>query len=231
MKKRIIFIMFLCFISLITIIIVSADEQVEQKPYQIEFENGKKIFYMYPCYTYNENGISDDNWLKSGLYYNTDPLENIYLINLEYNSNRYYFYERELVFSDDGIYFANIPWAQSDYPSTTDGTAIEFYENGLGIKKYIVADLVKNKLKLKYTVSHIYWEQNEKREFDAVNNILSVTTNDNITYKFDLTTGNIIDKIPNENFKFTIIILSTIILCIFILILFIAKKHSNCHIL
>ena len=194
MKKNIIFIILLYFMSLITVIKVLADSPTEETPYQIEFESGNKIFYMYPCYMSDENGELDKSWLKSGLYYNTEPHENIYLINSEYTSVKYYFYESELVFSDDGIYFATMPWSYRGDPGKPDGSAIEFYKNGKFVNKYVVADLVENNSKLEYSVSHVTWEKRENRHFDAENNILSVTTKDDIVYKFDLVTGNIIDK-------------------------------------
>ena len=192
--KKIIFMAFLCFVPLAGMINVSADEPAEQTSYQIEFENGAKIFYMYPTSINDENGLPDDSFLKSGLYRNTEPPENIYVINSINSSNRRYFYQRELVFSDDGIYFANMPWTDSGDPGNPTGIAIEFYNSGILRKKYVVADLVEDNSKLIYTSSHVFWENNEKRSFDAANNILSVVTKDGIMYKFDLVSGNIIDK-------------------------------------
>lgn len=167
---------------------VFADSYAEPTPYQIEFENGNKIFYMYPT------GIAgDDSCLKSGLYHNTDPLENIYLINMYIHMSKY-FYQSELIFSKDGIYFAHMPWTLAGDTDKPDGTAIEFYKNGRAIKKYAVADLVEDNTKLEYTASHVFWERQDNREFDSENNILSVTTVDGIIYKFDIATGDITSK-------------------------------------
>ena len=73
--------------------------------------------------------------------------------------------------SDDGIYFINI------------SAAIEFYKNGILIKQYFFSDLFEDKTKSEYSVS-----------FDSENNILSVMTEENMLYKFDITTGDIIEK-------------------------------------
>jgi len=239
MKKNIIFMISLYFVFLVAVVTVSADSPAEQTPYQIEFENGNKIFYMYLCYVNDENGVPDDNWMKSGLYYNTDPPENIYLINSAYDYEMYgrqiYYYEWELVFSDDGMYFANMPWTWSGDPGKPDGTTIEFYDKGRLMKKYAVADLVEDGTKLVYTVSHVMWEKREERKFDGANNILSITTNDDIIYKFDLTTGNIIDRIktdiieielPNGSPKYIAVIIGAITICIFIMV-FIAIRAAR----
>jgi len=59
---------------------VYADSPADQTPYQIVLDNGNKIFYMYAGYDYDKSMQTDD-YLKSGLYYNNETLENIYLIN------------------------------------------------------------------------------------------------------------------------------------------------------
>lgn len=181
---------------------VSADNIAEPTPYQIEFENGNKIFYMYPT------GVADDeSCLKSGLYHNTDPLENIYLINMYAHMSKY-FYQSNLIFSNDGIYFANMPWTSSQLDQSTEkyvGVALEFYANGRLVKQYDVSQLVEDSSTLKFSVSHVFWENYEKREFDEENNILSVTTSDNIIYKFDIASGDIIEKINiAQNFNTSI---------------------------
>ena len=212
--------MFLCFISLFAIFKVSADEPAEPTPYQIEFENGNKIFYMYPT------GIADDDsCLNSGLYYNTEPPENIYLINSYVHTSKY-FYEGNLIFSNDGIYFANMPWTSSEKSSYPDGkligTALAFYEKGRMLRQYNVSQLIEKDESLTFSASHVYWEKYEEREFDSENNILAVTTNDDIVYKFDLTTGNIVDKknigLPDYKPGSAIIIIGIITICMLILL-------------
>ena len=215
---------------------VSADSYAEPTPYQIEFENGNKIFYMYPCYLNHENGEPDDRWLQSGLYYNTEPLENIYLINSLYapNHEQIYFYQGNLIFSDDGIYFVHMPWTQSGWNESIGqnphggGPAVEFYENGKMIKRYFVPNLVADETKLEYSVSHMYWEKAEKRDFDTATNILTFTTVDDIIYRFDITTGNVIDidKVSGNKPRYIIVVVSIIIVCMLILI-FAIKKYMS----
>ena len=43
------------------------------------------------------------------------------------------------------------PWATS-----VDDLALAFYENGKPLKQYLIKDLVKDQLKLRYTVSHFF---------------------------------------------------------------------------
>jgi len=98
-------------------------------------------------------------------------------------------------------------------------------------KKYCFYNVVMFYTLLEYTASHVFWEKNEKRKFEAANNILSVTTKDDIIYKFDFTTGNIIDKeiieLSNKTFKFIIIIIGAITFFILISILIIFKCKAK----
>ena len=172
---------------------VSADDPAPETSYQIEIDNGNKIFCMYPVWDAdNENS---EDYLKSGLYYNTSPLENIYLINSPDGSNPRYFYEWDLVFSEDGICFAHLPWTWTStlFKIERGGPTVEFYKNGSLTEQYFLPDVAKNASKLDFSVSHVSWENRELRNFDAESNILSVTAKDGITTKFDLTTGNILD--------------------------------------
>jgi len=208
MKKIIVFGLILSFFLLC--FPVFADSFVPPMPSKIELEDGNKVFYMKPLRYYDDEYFSSDfydstglpkDYLPSGLYYNTDPPELIYLISSHHTAKDFsYFDPHNVYLSNDGMHFAHIPIPLHNARETSApaGTVLEFYESGNLIKRYHVSQLVKNDKKLSYSVSMVMWEDWEKRQFDAKNNLLSVTTVDGITYTFDITTGSIVD---NENFN------------------------------
>jgi len=239
MKKILTYIIFLCCAFLAGINNISALSFADPMPYQIELEDGDKIFYMYICDTNDGDNIHACMCLKSGLYYSTDPKENIYFIapyiNDDININHsHYFYESQLVFSSDGKYFAVFGVSPLGLPEETRGTiAIAFYSNGRQFKKYTQADLVEAD-GTSFSFSPVGWHY--ERDFDPTKNIISVTTIEDTVYKFDITTGDIIDtihsntnisnteNIKSANNKFVFIIISIILICLLIVIFCIMKK-------
>jgi len=172
---------------------VAADTPMPQSPYTVVFESDNKVFRMSPPW---HNSTSQ---LRSGLYYDSTPPVNIYYVND-------YFYEKEIIFSDDGIYFVHLPWSGSASGGimrdargniileSLDGIAVEFYMNGVLLKRYQVGEIIKNAAKLAFSATHVSWEKIEYREFNAKANILAITTKDNLVYNFDVTTGNVLSK-------------------------------------
>ena len=208
---------------------VSADSFVPPQPSQIDLENGSKVFYMTPL------RYDGDEYLPSGLYYNTSPPEPIYLISSYHTADDISYFDRYNVFlSNDGIYFVHfpIPFYREIETSAPIETVLEFYENGNLIKQYNASQLVENKKKIGYTVSMVMWEKDwgSQHRFDAENNTLSVTTIDDITYTFDITTGDIIAK--EESHIYTrILIISAAAICVLILgisVFFIIKQYRKC---
>lgn len=190
-----------------------ADSLAPQSSYKIELENGEKFFYMRGS-ELTEEDDEDFLDLDSGLYF-SDTLENIYTIEPVISYEKAYpryIYQTSLVISQDGMCFANLPWTANQGIGcvSKSGTAVEFYNNGSLIKQYDLSDLTKNKLKFKYSVSHVLWENRDKREFDASNNTLSVTTLNNKTVIFDLTSGSIVSKKLSGGEIAEIIILSVL---------------------
>ena len=61
-----------------------ADSFAEPKPSKIELENGSKVFYMTPP------KYVGDIYPQSGLYYNTEPPEPIYLISSNHSGISYF---------------------------------------------------------------------------------------------------------------------------------------------
>lgn len=178
----------LCIICLCTLS-VSADDMIAPYSYSFELQNGNLIFYMTPSYSWYEPA-EGEALIESGLYSkNSDgSLENIYKIGEEY------FYEHDLIISSDGMYFAVIPWADSD-------TVITFYKNGEIQKSYTSQELMKDIKNVQHTASHYFWENSEKRSFDDATNELSITTLDKMEYTFDLTSGTVVST-NNKNIIF-----------------------------
>jgi len=163
--------------------------------WQKEFEGGEKIFYMYAC-DWGDYCVC----VESGLYYNTDPPENIY--NFYYIddginvSHSVYFYEGQVYFSDDGMYFAAVSIGTLGLPLENKGSFVtSFYENGRQFKKYTVTDFT-DADSSSFNVWPVFLVS--EREFDSENNILSITIFDDTIYRFDITTGGIIETIEPE---------------------------------
>ena len=137
-------------------------------------------------------GEETDEFLKSGLYKNTNPPELIYRIGN-------YIYQHELFLSADGRYYAIIEWwvftvLENVPESDAARPAIVFYKDGLSQRKYEVSDLLKDKSKAYYSISHVQWDFQDKRTLDTETNKLSVTARDGKVTSFDLSTGEIWEK-------------------------------------
>jgi len=158
---------------------VLADTFPPPSPYKIVLGNGNLVFYMTPQWPWDTTSTTQP---ASGLYYNTDPPVQIYDV-------WGYFYQyswnwQSIYLSNDGIYFVYFPWTPStaegmwgwQSPGNTSsglgGEAIGFYKNGSLIKLYSAGDLLKDRTKALFTVSHVLWENTEKREFNAKKNVL-----------------------------------------------------------
>ena len=192
MKKIIVVLTFLYVLVLYNIAAVSADSIYAPNPFTIEVEEGAKIVWITPE---GENfDERNKDYPKSGLYYNENPLRNIYYFDDHFHQYNYYLHEQSFVYSDDGVYFVHIPWARQNAAYSTDGEAIMIYKNGAFFKSYTVGELVKDMSKAKFSESHVIWEKYEERVFDSKENILTVTTLDDIVISFDITTGEIVNN-------------------------------------
>jgi len=196
-------------ITIVGVVNVLSDTPAEQEPYIIELENSKKFFYMAPDSGFVKNKKYEN--LQSGLYYNTTPPQCIYNVDFKSNPSKQYpwnYAYENIIISSDGTYFVDIPWAVTvSYKYDDEGNlinfdeiameAISFYKNGIHLKTYSVSDLLKDISKARFSVSHVQWENYQKREFDPKYNLLKITTNDDILYMFDITTGKIVDSTDN----------------------------------
>ena len=144
-----------------------AEEPSSPMPFSIESEDGDYLFFFNP-------GNMFADYPASGLYYNTEPPQLIYMVE----GNLYWAFESSFVFTRDLRYFALI--APMAYP-----VALEFYANGRLHRKYRLSDLVGD-VGLQNT-----WLQ--AHSFDADDNTLSIATADDLAYVFDITTGEMLE--------------------------------------
>jgi len=150
------------------------------RPFSIESEDGSRVFI------FNDGALSDDNLPATGVYYNTDPLELIYLVEGLRGA-----YIGNFFFSSDFQHFAFIPAISQDI-------VLEFYHSGALIRGHHLNDLVRNVDMVRFSASTALWEDRAGRSFDSINNALTITTIDNQTYTFDITTdGRIIAGFGN----------------------------------
>jgi hypothetical protein len=171
-----------------------ADTYAPPTPYKIMIENDSKFFYMSVSSFKGTNGeIDHETELASGLYYNTTPPINIYLLDFSTNTSKNYplDYAYSIMLSSDGLYFVDTPWATQSGKNGLGGEAISFYLNGTHVKSYTVEELLKDSESAGFTASHVFWEDATKRSVDEENHMLSVTTLDNNSYTFCMLTGEI----------------------------------------
>lgn len=113
---------------------------------------------------------------QSGMYRNDNTNEMLWSVD-------WFAYGVEI--ANDGIHLVRHgPWA-----SSIENDAITFYENGKVINSYKINQLVKNKRKLKYTVSHFFWEK--ENLFDREQLKYYIETMDSRHYIFDIRSGKI----------------------------------------
>ena len=170
MKKFVLLLVaFLIITAMFDGVTAHADDFPVPNPEILESEDGSRIFVFNP--------YGDEAYPAMGVYSNTEPIELIYTINLQHMAFKINFY-----FSSDMQYFVFIPEASQNI-------ALEFYGNGDMIQMYWIGNLVKNMDKVSYSISMAFWENRNRRNFDITNNTLSITTVDDLTYVFDITTG------------------------------------------
>ena len=150
-----------------------ADSFVEPEPAIVESKDGTHLF------SFNPNANSD--FPEMGVYRNTKPLELVYAIPFGSMTflNDYYF-------SADMKYFVH-------FPTITQDTVILFYSDGELIESYRIPNLVRDKSVVQYSVSMAMWYDFSSRMLDTEKNTFTVTTNDGLTYIFDITTGKAVE--------------------------------------
>jgi hypothetical protein len=179
----------LCFAILIIIflpaVLAHADEPVPVDDYIVDVGNGRYIFVMLASDSAVVHEIQDDEirakYDKSGLYEFDETEEAIWTVD---------WYAFEVDISPDGKHLVRWgPWPSID---GYDELALEFYENGVLLRSYRVSDLVAAPQKLPRTVSHLSWKA--ESEFNAEERELYLRTENDEEYRFDVTTGDVIEE-------------------------------------
>jgi len=153
-------------------------------PWEIEFENGT-IFYMTPESPYRDYP-EERMQIRTGLYYNTEPPENIYYADINA-------YEWSVFFSDCGKYFATVQVTYENFDhEKLGGGVVNFFENGVLKKRYVDRE-VPVRLPIEWLRgADTFGHRNEVIETNLNENILTVESRNELTFVFDITTGEMI---------------------------------------
>ena len=195
MKKLIIPVILICILTFFTLS-AAADEFMLTEPFEITSADGNRVFRFNP--------ESENDYAEAAVYTNTEPAELIYSLE-NFGS---FAYENNFYFSEDMMHFAFIPTADQQI-------AIEFYSNGKLSKKYKINNLVRNMLKVEYSVSMAFWEKEGVQPIHS-GDILTVKTVDDMTYDFDIAAGGKIVKTSGFSIPLSISIIGIGVLSVII---------------
>ena len=151
-----------------------ADSFMPPEPFEIWSEDEKYVFRWDPGPEYLSLGIA-----RAGVYRNDELIYSVEGLPTMGES------AASFLFSND---FRHLVFR----PSVSQVAAIGFFENGTLLRVYRIDELVRNMEVVTYSVTTASWEDWSGRVFDTDNNTLTIVTRDNITYVFDITTGEII---------------------------------------
>ena len=170
----------------------SADDFVPPGPFYILSDDETKVFHVIPPWI--EDLVTDD-FPATGLYYNTDPLILIYLLESPFEGSVSGFvWEQDFIFSRDMRYFVWIPVTNAvTLFDTAETIALVFYANGIVQRTYMISDLVHDANAVHWSTTMAMWiyDRNDII-FDPETNRLTIETIDRRTYVFDITSGEII---------------------------------------
>ena len=172
--KKIIFAVVVVVTVLLGMTIALADDWEVPTSFEVQSEQGSEVFRFNPD--------PADRTATAALYKNANSTEVIYTVK----NLRSHAYKSSFFFSDDLRQFAFIPPADFDI-------AVEFYSNGSLTKSYTIKELVKDHSKIMNSVSSAHWRSTTTGSIQD-QNTLQITTVDNITYTFDITTGEILQS-------------------------------------
>ena len=181
-----------CIFILMSTTTVRADDWAPPNPFHIISEDGSRVFHFNP----NDNvwWTEADKWAeypRTGLYYNTTPLEPIYFVE-----NISSVWSRDFIFTSDMMHFVVIPQANApgEFGDTSEAFALVFYSNGVVQKTYMVSDLVRISRAVLWSTTTAQWVIWPSINHDASNDTITLTTRDLRTYKFNITTGRILRR-------------------------------------
>ena len=215
------------FIMLISVfssaIIASADDWPAPRPFYVISADETRIFHVNP-----ENSPDAP---ATGLYYNTTPLELIYLVEMPCQ----FLWESDFFFSKDLQYFAWVPQMNIYRTTLANATAVMFFGNGVLLRRYRVTSLVEDLNKVSQSTTMADWIRyglNRRRsiKLDSRRNQLTIRTTDNLTYVFDMTTGAILegdDLIQNTRLQYILFLAVSTSIAVVILLLAKGKRSSG----
>ena len=211
-RKLTILFLFVCLVISFFNFSVFALTPAPQRPYEILLDDGNRIFIMTPQWLTPGQEESDERMqIRSGLYYNTSPLVNIYYVDE-------YFHYGTIFFSRDGMNFAVVRSMV-----TSDPTAVAFYENGSLHKSYTAQELLRDWSRAFIVAGGAGWERRQGREFDEQQGILTVVANDGRVIAFDIITGNIVSETAGT--PVAVIIVSIVLLVILGAVVFVLCRR------
>ena len=198
MIKRVFGTLFAFMLIILTIpFSVKADDFILPGPFYIVSRDETKVFHVIPPLREDLVTWDNDDFPATGLYYNTDPLIPIYLVETPFEGSAFgVVWEHDFIFSKDMQYFAWIPITNGvALFDTTGTTALVFYANGVAQKTYMVSDLVYDADAVSWTTTTAQWIycRSETMTFNAETNRLTIKTVDGQTYVFDITSGKIVE--------------------------------------
>ena len=174
-----------------------------QRPWEVELEQYGRIFIMTPSFYPRHPDPDHMDWLleleqvdaerlqiRSGLYYNTDPLVSIYYVDE-------YFHRLHL--STCGMYFVNIRWTTSPQ---LDTEALKFFYRGQQVSSYMARDVVGRWFVGGQTSAGVFWSPRQFVQPEQCGNTLTFRTANNRTVTLDIVTGEMTIRRP---LMFTII--------------------------
>jgi len=164
--------------------LVSGDDWPPPRAFEVYSADGRYVFRFEPTDDVFEVG--------SMAVFNVETDELIYTVGwYEFPGNPWLIFENMFRFSDDLRYFNFIPVSQT--------VAILFYENGRLINSHNIYDLVGDHRLISYSVSTAFWQNATPIKIDDLNNTLTLETIDNITYVFDMRSGEILSYTGESN--------------------------------
>ena len=193
--KRIIAVL-LCLCVGVSFLTVGAQGSRFYIPWELEFEEYGRIFIMTP-----RNSHLNEEWeeefgrerlrIRSGLYYNTDPLVSIYYVDEV-------FAQGQTFFSRDGRFFAlaEIPSLSSHQPDyVMRHVVLSFFEDGRVVSSYTLGDLIEDVDSL---LAASVGSSGGVSWIDSITHmqqmsILWLTTVEGQQFTFDITTGEMLN--------------------------------------
>ena len=150
-----------------------------------------RIYSDCGTFVFHRNPRNEFDTPLTGLYYNNEYLEVVYLVDNLHELG-------DLFFTQDMRGFAIL--------RVLFGHTFEFYYYGQLVKSYEIADLMNDLSMIDDSLAGIsMWYDWRTRHHNIENETLTLTTLDNITYTFDLRTGEIITRSPRFMLNFNLL--------------------------